>query len=1254
MLSPVSLQSFEFNDKGFVIKVDDDKICFTKDGVTTDVYFNCLYNKTEVDNLIAGGGGADPNYLRNICLSAINIVLKGLSYFDILSYSETSGELNIVRKDVQHTADTIYELFLWLRDTQTELSLAHNSLHYDLKEKDKAIWDKINTIHDCHCMDAGGFHDQVMSKFGELDGDIARLSLQDATLMQYYSAVSKTLLQHNMFVTLPAIFEIGNFFIGAYGFLKSFLYKFWAPSNKTEGLESTTSTAEDKDPKSESLVDPSQEIANLDIPLVDDPYKREFDENKPIYGTLTIPYDLQVNGLINGIDITDIKPGPGPSPTPGESNFNKIDGYDYFYVKNENVDVEDFVYKSIDCHKLAINGMTAATINKLKSVNGTINVLRFILRKNEVFDDSGTFIKEFYCYVEDKKLYCPVITLSTTNSITQGSETRAQRAYAIDCIEVSWSDKPFIAFDKKISFEPYILYLQGELSIMYLLPQDTIESTVPEIKCDIITARNALKLHESNVAYLYKPTRIYENNDNYIMTFHIDQNYTIPTNMTFTFSEFIFMNIWTLTWTGNEWVGDNIQGRTESKMKNAINRMADLSNYIVIIGVEKNDFNKWVLQNLNNCDLNDYYCFNKLLNRCTKTINGKFDNGEDFTVKRDGLEPFQTYLTYKTFTEFEKKDTNFTDYYIAYIAIEAHYKNQSTLDKMNSSYLAHVASISLTVEINSVANTFTFKLNNKSLSFGESYLRMSPDQDTADTIGIWTQACNIDKTSKDVTLHLKKESCIPRKEISWDKNTNPFQFIIDQQFYSITPNPNAATTLYTDFNITSSKIITADNITTMRSDLNVVANTTDVISFDVKAVEKRCDNLEVEVTEVKTVVDKLKSEMNTLKVEEGINIGLSIADTLLGVSSLVLAGNAIKMGKNAIRQLAADGSTVMHQAGGEAIGVDVVERDIVQNLIDEFSEASNSNLITYANDTRVDIRPIYNWVAADHVEPKFSDEYATTGEDDSTNPNNIYVSYSGVHRVCMNYRDSLKPGFKLIADKFTEIDDDVNARPRFSDFVEYSKESPEIIFSPISFNQRILFKFNYEVYEGSFEFRVTWSESGSDWDDLKIVMKSKLDENKHRIGYEITEFSCTSGSDDELKRYVAPHFDDEGRIELNAVNKYYPDQYDPGDDIFGEVQLLKSDVTVLVPQQMENLVYKDVVDALDERVKKLEKGGNLTSNEDIERRLAILEAKCKNIIVDDEVSVQSETTSPMGAAQRALTVEERLQILERKCANINI
>ena len=242
MLSPISLQTFKLNDKGFSIKIEDDKICFTKDGESKDVYFNCLYNKAEIDNLIAGGG-TDPDYLRNICLTAINIVLQGLNSYNALSFSEADGKLSIIKKDVQHASNAILELFHWTDSNMNEIC---NAFGY---------------IKQCHCMDKGGFHDTVMEKLKDLDGDIAQMCVQDLQLLRQTTALSNTLYQHNMFLTIPSVFDICNIFNEARKGFTDYLYSFWAPSNETPENEENDS----------QIIDPSKEIINLDIPLIDDP-----------------------------------------------------------------------------------------------------------------------------------------------------------------------------------------------------------------------------------------------------------------------------------------------------------------------------------------------------------------------------------------------------------------------------------------------------------------------------------------------------------------------------------------------------------------------------------------------------------------------------------------------------------------------------------------------------------------------------------------------------------------------------------------------------------------------------------------------------------------------------------------------------------------------------------------------------------------------------------------------------------------------
>ena len=147
---------------------------------------------------------------------------------------------------------------------------------------------------------------------------------------------------------------------------------------------------------------------------------------------------------------------------------------------------------------------------------------------------------------------------------------------------------------------------------------------------------------------------------------------------------------------------------------------------------------------------------------------------------------------------------------------------------------------------------------------GEVFVDVIPVLDTIETISYdWGFCLDVGET-RDIKLYLRKDYTDPIDEINWDSSTNAFKYIIDQQFYEISPNPNAATTLYTDYNITSSKIITADNITTMRSDLNVLTNNFDVVSYDVKDITSKVNVLNAEMGETKRITKHLQEDIDQI------------------------------------------------------------------------------------------------------------------------------------------------------------------------------------------------------------------------------------------------------------------------------------------------------------------------------------------------------------------------------------------------------
>ena len=999
MLSPLSFQTLELNDKGYSIKIDDDKICFTKDGESSNIYFNCLYNKDEVNALITTGGN-DPTYLRDVALSGINEILKTLITFNGLIY--TDSKLNKVTKNIQNSSNALLELWRWTSSNMDEINKAVSD-----------VIGVINGINSCHCMDEGGLHDQVVKVEGlinKLDGYVTTVLLTEINrLWKSFSNFSTRVWSTTPEQILDPLKKVEEVYTEGKIPLTNELAKIWAsPNDESQG-----------DEKTYDIIDPSELIKDLTIPVVNDPYKRTFDENKPVYGKMNMPYDLEVNGLVNGIDINNIQPI--------ENNFTKLEGYEYYYIENDDVYTDDYIYNSVECKKMAIKNIPESTINKLKNIDERTDIFRIILRKNEIIDESGAFIKEFFIYVENKRLYCPVITIHSPQPLS----------HIVDKVETPWTDHPFIALDKASSLELFKCYLQGDISIMYLLPQNTIESKIPEIKCDIITAKNALKLHESNVAYVYKPSYINESGDNYSMTFNIPDNHPLPTGMEFCFKEFCFNNTWLLTWDGDKWVGNNIQAKSKAEEAIDVIEHWDQQGHTVI-SIEKNDFNDYIIQNWFKIDIsNEKEVFKQIINdkRTTITFDGLYDNNETFEVSRGGLNSLKSMLGFGDFTNRFDKYLEGGYYHAQFnIAVNVERKKDSLKKQIIENYIKHIKELHMFINVGGLTNKFIFDIyiTNDPLEEYTSgpqcyYIKVKTLKNTIQHFGAKFEGTNISSGNKDITLHLDRKMLRPIEEVNWDPTTNPFKYIIDQQFYSVSPNPNAATTLYTDYNITSSKIITADNITTMRSDLNLVANTQDVIVYDVDKITKRVDNLDIEMTDVKNRVTHLESKVNSVNIKTNIALVLSVASSVLSIgNTLELAGNYISIGMGKLRNFINNGYTRLPEAASEASEVEMAAVDYAENLTPVPFENS---LQTYSIDeTNSDgYAKLKTWIHSTHVKPKFSSLYASTNEESANNPQCMVVSYSTVHDVCMYYRDSLKPLFSVVCNKFDIMNNDLSS-----------------------------------------------------------------------------------------------------------------------------------------------------------------------------------------------------------------------------------
>ena len=398
--------------------------------------------------------------------------------------------------------------------------------------------------------------------------------------------------------------------------------------------------------------------------------------------------------------------------------------------------------------------------------------------------------------------------------------------------------------------------------------------------------------------------------------------------------------------------------------------------------------------------------------------------------------------------------------------------------------------------------------------------------------------------------------------------------------------------------------------------MNIVANTADVITFDVRALEKRTDNLETELHKVEDVVQHIQKDIKTLKLEAGFALALSCVSTVLSVgNTLELAGNYISIGFGKLKNLINNG--YMRIEGSET-EIEMAMEDAGWNLVPVEYMRSVGN---------TDLTPLITWINAPHVKPKFSDKYASK-DDDGYNPENIYVSYATTHDLCMYYRDSLKPVFKKLVDKFDDVENDLKLRVQDSDFMEYSLNNCSATYTLDSFQ----ITFDKAPKTGQVNLVIKAIDMVMITDHLYRVYL-KFDNGK------ITEFLGENVESQNWASYI--------KAELNNNIVTFTSVTPGAIGTINNITVQSNTVLNAEYRGIKNIVYKNNLNALDERVKALEKGnGGLSTNSDVERRLAILEEKCKNITLDDDVKVQSET--------QTLSVEERLSILERKCANINI
>ncbi|WP_347294438.1 hypothetical protein, partial [Helicobacter typhlonius] len=242
--------------------------------------------------------------------------------------------------------------------------------------------------------------------------------------------------------------------------------------------------------------------------------------------------------------------------------------------------------------------------------------------------------------------------------------------------------------------------------------------------------------------------------------------------------------------------------------------------------------------------------------------------------------------------------------YEGYDVMKVYLKQDDYLNSP-SIYLKNIDRVYLDIylPLSTTPNRFTFTITpelRKYLAYNDAYIDLIGDKDTIEKL-----TCDIGDSykieGKDIELYLRKSMTDPIEEVNWDGKTNAFEYIIKQQFYEITPNPNAATTLYTDYNITSSKIITADNITTMRTDVNVLTNNFDVMLYDVKKLRVDVNKLQIEMLAQQYITSVMRRELDAIHFQNKVKLIFGLAGLIVGLGGIVVDNmEGISFGTRAI------------------------------------------------------------------------------------------------------------------------------------------------------------------------------------------------------------------------------------------------------------------------------------------------------------------------------------------------------------------
>ena len=397
----------------------------------------------------------------------------------------------------------------------------------------------------------------------------------------------------------------------------------------------------------------------------------------------------------------------------------------------------------------------------------------------------------------------------------ESDEQSFSDSYSMDYINDD--DKPRLYMSKSIFDKPMDLFTSGFIRINYIAKTkqnvNSKDNQLINFKCNQIDADNCFKLYRSPLPDFYemKSYGVTDKNDFY----YADYGYlpgspefeALIDGQTFEFHDEAFGTDYKMTKQGNEWVGNNVSYHIpiSATIKGETKFFKHQTQAIYI---KQNETNKSILRSWISyySDDNPFKFINE--KGLLKFVNCEIDKYKDNV---DGYWAMYLKCT-------QKKSCNFT---CSLMINGLEYQTEFGFE-----YASYEAESCYKVNTNNCYEYLPFHYNGTNQEGNPPYgLKLYMPTD--------------------------KELIFKIADVNYEEGTNTFEFLASTGYYTVSPRPEACTTLFTNYNIQTSGVVIGENIESHVFVLNSLGNTVDIAVNHISELQNYCVQLQQELEDVK-------------------------------------------------------------------------------------------------------------------------------------------------------------------------------------------------------------------------------------------------------------------------------------------------------------------------------------------------------------------------------------------------------------------